>query len=421
MTLDVALVVVGAAVVGLGLFADALKRLWLSLPLVALVAGVLLGPQVLGVLDPDRVGDEYRLLEELARLTLAISLTSTALQFSRADLREVRRLATVLLTVVMAGMWVVTGLGAWLLLDVPFWVGALVGAILTPTDPVVASSLVTGRLAEDNLPRRLRRALQLEAGANDGLALVFVLLPALVISLPGGEVGTWAGEVAKEVGLALGVGAAVGAAAGALLRFSLSRETLEDTSFYAAALGLALLALGATHLLGGSGILAAFVAGLTFSLVIDREHAERIQEAQGGVERVLLVAFFLAFGALLPWSGWVDLGWPGLLFALWAVLLRRAPVAVPALALLPIRLGRRDAAFLGWFGPLGVAAVYYALFVERYGPERYGAIFAAATLAIALSVLVQTLTATPAVRRHGGRSPWTTLRHPLRREVDEAP
>ena len=103
-------------------------------------------------------------------------------------------------------MWVLTSLGAWLVLDLSLWVGLLLGAILTPTDPIVASSLVTGRLAEANLPRWLRHSLQLEAGANDGLALIFVLVPALVLTLPVDDAGAIAGEAVGQVVLALVVG-----------------------------------------------------------------------------------------------------------------------------------------------------------------------------------------------------------------------
>lgn len=420
MSIDAALLVLGAATLGLGLMSDALKRVWLSLPLAALAVGVLLGPEVLGVFDPARIEDDRKLLEQLARLTLAFSLTSTALQFTPSDLRAVRRPATVLLTAVMAAMWFATALGAWLILDVPFWIAVMIGAILTPTDPVVASTMVTGSMAEKNLPRALRRTLQLESGANDGLAVVFVLLPAIVISEPSGEAGAWLATVARELAVAISMGVGIGALAGALFRFSVKREALGQQSCYAASLGLALLALGATHAVGGSGVLASFLAGLTFSFVIG-EQAGGIVESQSGVERVFLVALFLLFGALLPWSEWRGLGWPGIFFALWALVLRRPPAAAAALGALPTGLVRKDVAFLAWFGPLGVAAVYYATFVERYGPSHYGTIFGAATLAIAVSVLVHSISATPAVRRHAGRSPLTTLVHPLRPGSDEAP
>ena len=73
---------------------------------------------------------------------------------------------------------------------------------------------------------------------------------------------------------------------------------------------------------------------------------------------------FIFFGAVLPWDGWMVLGWPGLGFALWALVIRRPAAAVLALA--PTNTPRRGVAFLSWYGPIGVAAIYYVLFVERY-------------------------------------------------------
>lgn len=107
------------------------------------------------------------------------------------DLKASLAPAGLLLTLGMAGMWLMTSLGAWVPLDLPLWVALLLGGVLTPTDPVVAFALVTGKLAESNLPRRMRRTVQLESGANDGLAVVFVLLPALVLTEPGAGSPAW--------------------------------------------------------------------------------------------------------------------------------------------------------------------------------------------------------------------------------------
>ena|SRR5688572_29367250 len=89
-------------------------------------------------------------------------------------------------------MWIVSGLLVYLILGLPFWVAVLIGAIITPTDPVVASSIVAGGVAERNLPSSLRCAISAESGFNDGLALPFVVLPVLVLTEPPGEVlGHW--------------------------------------------------------------------------------------------------------------------------------------------------------------------------------------------------------------------------------------
>lgn len=401
MSFDAILVAVGASVLVVGLTSAVLRRMWLSVPLVALAIGVVLGPEVTGALDPRHEPDAHKLLEELTRVALAVSLVGTALQFTRSDLRSIWRRTASLLTVGMLGMWLLTSAGAWLLLDLPAWAALLVGGILTPTDPVVASSLVTGRMAEDNLPRWLRRTLQGEAGANDGLALVFVLVPALVLGAGENSPGSIAWEAGSQVLLALAVGAALGLAAAKLVDFTEEHNTVGVGFLQTSAIALAALTLGSVHLLGGTGILGAFVAGLVFSLLLERRYAEELERAQDELAHLAIVPVFLLFGVMLPWHEWSALGWTGVAFALWALFLRRPPAGLLALAAAPTQTERRGTLFLSWYGPLGVAALYYALFVERYRLEDYERIFAACTLAIVVSVVVLSITATPGVRAYG--------------------
>jgi NhaP-type Na+/H+ or K+/H+ antiporter len=125
-------------------------------------------------------------------------------------------------------------------------------------------------------------------------------------------------------------------------------------------------------------------------------------ETLSAVSRLGVVAVFGVFGTVLPFDGWLALGVPGLLFAAWVLLLRRPPVCW--LALLPATTGPHSRSFLAWFGPLGVAGIYYLAFAERYHSPAYEQLFAAGSLAICASVLVHTLTSTPAVQRYAHRS-----------------
>lgn len=416
MHVDIALVVVGAAVLMLGLLSQLLKRLFLSIALVSLALGVVLGPEVLGVVDPASPGDARNLLKELARVTLAISLTAIGLQVTLADVKANLRRSGLLLSFGMAGMWASTSLGAWLLLDLPLPVALLLGGVLTPTDPVVASALVTGKLAEVSLPRWLRRTLQLESGANDGLAVVFVLVPALALTASAAGPGGWAADMAREVGIAVAVGLPVGYAGGKGVNLANQWQVVEPAHVPNLGVGLGLLVLGAVHLLGGSGVLASFVAGLVFSLTLQQELATRLERLQDTVEKLLIPPVFVLFGVVLPWSGWAALGWTGPAFAVWVLLLRRPPVVPLALA---SSVDGRSRVFLAWFGPLGAAAIYYSLLVDRYHLPEYPTVFAAATLAVAASIVAHSLTATPAVRLYARRSVAGTLKNPLTANVEE--
>ncbi len=416
MDVDTVVIVVGGTVLVLGLLSQLLKRLFVSIALASLALGVLLGPEVLAVLDPAAADDARHLLKELARITLAISLTAIGLQVTGEDVKANLNPAGRLLTFGMTGMWLMTSLGAWLLLDLPLWVALLLGGVLTPTDPVVASALVTGRLAETNLPRPVRRTVQLESGANDGLAVVFVLVPALVVTEAGAGVSSLAVEMAREVGLALAVALPLGFLAAKGVNAAKRWQAVEPTHVANLGVGLALLALGSVHILGGSGVLSSFVTALVFSLVLEERLATRLEHLQDAVEQLLIPPVFVLFGVLLPWAEWARLGWLGLAFALWVLLARRPPAVALALGR---SVDGRTRCLLSWFGPIGAAAIYYSLLVERYGLDQYRTVFGAATLAVTASIVVHSVTATPGVRLYGRRPPLATLAHPLSDDIEE--
>ena len=420
MQLNVILVVFGVTLLVLGLLSRILKRVMLSAVLLALLAGVVVGPEGLDLIDPSEAGDERKLMEEVARFTLAIALMGAGLHVTRADLRDCIRPCSILLSAGMVGMWLVAGAGAALLLDLPLWAGLLLGAILTPTDPVVASTLVTGSMAEKNLPRRLRRTLQIESGVNDGLAVPLVLLGVYAVSeAPGTGFGDWALEAGQQVAVALAVGIVAGFVAGRATELVVNRTGIEHPNLIGVGISLALATLGGVHLLGGSGILAVFVAALVFSAILEKNVREQVEEVQEALTKFFVLPAFLVFGMILPWESWSDLGLAALPFVAWILFLRRPPVVMPML-----RVGgedRREAAFLGWFGPIGVAAIFYATLADAHALQDGERIFAAATLAICASVLAHSVTATPGVRAFARRRPLATLRAPLAPDVEKAP
>jgi NhaP-type Na+/H+ or K+/H+ antiporter len=399
--LNVALTAVGGLVLVLGLLSALIRRSILSEPLVALLAGVLLGPAALGLLDPASWGSRETILEQAARLTLAISLMGVALRLpKREPLRGWRSLA-VLLGLVMPLMWLASGLLVYLILGVPFLVALLVGAVVTPTDPVVSSTIVTGELAEKNLPDRVRHTLSTESGANDGLAYPFVFLPIILLTRPPEEALLhWLTHTLLwEVGVAVVFGALVGYGAGRLLEWAHGKGVMEQTSFLAYTIALSLAVLGAAKLLGSDGILAVFVAGLAFDAAVsesDRAEEERVQEA---VNRFFILPIFVLLGLTIPWEAWLKLGWAGLFLALAVLILRRLPAVLALKPLLRRVRGTRDVLFLGWFGPVGVAALYYAsLSVGETGVEEAWVV---GSLIICASILVHGMSATPLTKLYG--------------------
>ena len=151
--LYVSLAAVGGLLL-LGLLGGLLKeRTPVSEPLIALIAGVLIGPAALGLLDLADIGDQNLILEEAALVTLGVALVGVALRLPVGYSSGNWRLLIVLLGIVMPLMWLAGGLLVYLIVGVPFWVAVLIGAIVTPTDPVVASSIVAGGSQSETCPQ----------------------------------------------------------------------------------------------------------------------------------------------------------------------------------------------------------------------------------------------------------------------------
>jgi NhaP-type Na+/H+ or K+/H+ antiporter len=416
MRLDQTVLVVGATLLVVVLLSLVLRRLWLSAVLVAMLAGILIGPHGLGLLTGPDLGRHERWLEQAARFSLAFSVVAVALRFNRHSLRLSWRRTARLLGIGMPAMWGASALGAWLLLNVSPWQTVLIGAALAATDPVVASVLISGELALKAVPDEVRQPLELEAASNDSLAIVFVLLPLAILTHHNQPVGHWIVQVVKQLGIGITAGAAIGAATAWVANRIRASAGIETAAAGAVPLALTILALTAIHLLGGAEILGAWCAGLGFASVADRELREQLQRPQQAVEELALVLAFILFGVALPFAGWSSFGWAALGFALWILLLRRPPFIPVALA--GTSADRRGTTFLAWFGPLGAASIYYAAYVLPYHIEHADRVFAAITLAVFASVIAHAITATPAMLRYADRNPTETLRRPHHHDPD---
>lgn len=399
--INLALAVVGALVLLLGLLSRPVDRSWLSSPLLAFLLGVGLGPIGVAALDPVAWGDSRLLLEETARLTLGISLMGIALRLPpRFPLRHWRPIL-VLLAVGMPMMCLVSALLTQWVLGVPLLMALLVGASVCATDPVIASSIVTGGVARENLPAPFRHLLSVESGANDGLAYPLVLLPILLLTLPAGEAWMeWATKVwLWEVAGGLFVGALLGWLAGRALQWSESRGFLDQPSFLALTLALTVFVLGVGSLLGTNSILAVFAAGLAFDQEVggkERSEADKVQEA---VNIFFTLPVFVLFGLVAPWSEWVALGWRGVLLVLLVLLLRRLPVILLLRPWLSPLRGLAMLLLMGWFGPVGVSALFYASLVANLTGSDLA--WVVGSLIVLASLMVHGVSAAPLARLHG--------------------
>lgn len=399
--LDIALAVIGAAVLSFGAFARLLDRWGLPEPLLFLALGVLLGPRVADFLRPSTWGDERTILEQATRLTLAVALMGVALRIPPGFLRRQWRSIALVLVLAMPFMALSSGLLVHLIAGLPLLTALLIGAVISPTDPVVASTIVTGDLAKKKLPDDLKHLLSSESGLNDGLAYLFVFLPILLATRsPSGALSHWLGQVLfREVLFAVALGLLFGLAAGHLLRWAEERELISDPSIHAYTTALALFSLAAAQLLGTDGILAVFLAGIGFDSVVsagERLKEERVVE---GIDRFFTLPSFLLLGLLLPWGDWVAFGWRGPALVVGVLLLRRLPLLLLLTGRVRTLPRLRDTLFLGWFGPLGIAALFYAgLALRQGGPPE---VWTVTSGLVCASVVIHGLTAMPLTRLYG--------------------
>lgn len=398
--LDLVWAVYGAVVLVVGSLARFFKRkLLLTEPMIGIGIGILLGPYVAGVVGP-KVWTPV-VLEQGARLTLGVQLTSTALRLPQKSLRPPGRLPIHLLVLGMPLMWIASGLVFLACLGVGFWNAMLLGAIVTPTDPVLASSILSGRFAEENLPAPVREALSIESGANDGLGYLFVFLPILLLTMPtGGALATWVLRVVLwEVVVGTVLGAALGYGAAKLMQFGDAHDLIDKKSFLVFTVAFSVLALGGVHLLGGDGVLAVFAGAVAFKLVVggrDRVREERVEHA---IDVLTMFPVFIFFGAILPWGAWARLGWPALAIVAGILLFRRLPAVI---AMRPLTgCPWHETLFAGWFGPIGVGALFYAMLVSHHVHDPR--IWPVTSLVVFASTIVHGATSVPLSKLYARR------------------
>lgn len=323
---------------------------------------------------------------ELIELALVLTLFSDGMFVERELLARhwspVARALVIAMPITMA----LLALAAKALFPDLSWAEAfLLGAVLSATDPVVTSAVVTSRL----VPSAVRHTLNLESGLNDGLALPFVLF-FLVLASPGGDAAT---EAAKLVGQAA-VGAVIGFGLGALAgrlhhRLPGGGLTARYEGIYA--IGFALVSFGLADVTWGNGLIAAFVCGIAMAAT-EREVPEGFVEFAENTSAILQVLTFFVFGGLIVATGFHHSVPPLILFVLFALLIAR-PVAV-MISFLRTGLPRAEKLFMAWFGPKGVASMLFALFVLKSQVDNAGLIFDVASIAIIASIVAHGLTDT---------------------------
>ena len=338
-----------------------------------------------GLLDPF---EDAEVIEHLAEFAVIVALFSAGLRLDRPLAWRSWRSAAVLLGLVMPLTIAAVTLFAHNVMGLTLGAAVLLGAVLAPTDPVLAGDLQVGPPGEQDEPEP-KFALTAEAGLNDGLAFPFVFL-GLFIAVEGGT--DW---VAEWV-----LGDVLYAIAALLLPLRDRRLVLPELDGWIP-IAVVLVVYGASELASAYGFLAAFAAGIAFRRYErDHEAHQGVHHGAEVVEKFGELAVILLLGSMVTLSGLAEPGWDGWLLCA-VLLLAIRPLAV-LVAFLGSRLDRGERAFLGWFGVRGIGSLYYVSAALSYGvlqTDDENRVFWTVAVVILVSITVHGITGTPLSRR----------------------
>ena len=417
-------IVAGVLLIGMALAGSALRRAPLTAAMFYLATGAALGPWGAGLLDINAVADAS-LLERVSEIAVIISLFTAGLKL-RLPVSDRRWRAPVFLAAV-AMVLTIAGVAAVgvAFLALPLGAAVLLGAVLAPTDPVLASDV---QVSHEHDAEPVRFSLTGEAGLNDGTAFPFVMLGLGLMGTHGIGAYGWrwlAVDLLWAVAAGLAVGTLCGAGIGKLVIYlrRVHREAVGLDEFLA--LGLIALSYGVALLIHAYGFLAVFAAGLSVRR-IEREHSDVAAPAdveQAGsteeqatdpdaapaymaravlgfneqLERLGELAVVLVIGAML--AG-IEATGPGIWLALSLFVVIRPAATLLALARVP--LSRPQRAFIAWFGVRGIGSIYYLAYALSHGvSETAGQTLADITLVVvATSVVLHGISVTPLMQRY---------------------
>lgn len=386
----IALLTIGIILILYSAVSSPLDRRGITSAMVFVAAGFVVGSSGFKLLD---VPVESTVAERVAELALVFLLFSDSARIDLSSLRHDLRWPSRLLLIGLP-LTIVVGLAiGWLVFPgIGLASAFLLSTMLCSTDAALGQRVVD----DTAVPARVRQALDVESGLNDGLAVPFFLV-ALDISLStlkGGVPSAVISNAASQIGWGIAAGVGAGVLGGALLRFAEQRGWVKDEWRQLLTLSVALSAYAAASGLGGSGFIAAFVGGMTFGHV-SGEHGLRVAYVTEEAGNLLAAVTWIGFGALALGAALPHVTWRVVVYALLSLtVVRMLPVAV---ALMKSGARFQTVAFIGWFGPRGLASVVFALLALERGIPQSQMLLTTVVVTVSLSVVLHGLTSVPFV------------------------
>jgi sodium/hydrogen antiporter len=348
----------------------------------------------------------------LAEVGLVLLLFSDA---SRADLNVLRQAGNLPTRLLSVGMLLTIAVGAGLALlvfpQLSIWEAGILAAILAPTDAGLGQVIV----ASPRVPKRIREALNVEAGLNDGLSVPFLLFFIALAAAAHGYAGSDASLlqfVGEQLGIGVLVGVGVGLVGGALLHLARRRDLIADAFLQFAVVALPILCLLLSERVEASMFIAAFVAGIAVQVMFREVGQHSLEFAENWGQLVNLSVFFL-FGLMVA-RAWPEFDAASLVYAILSLtVVRMLPVAI---ALIGTRLNAATVLFIGWFGPRGLASIVLGLVYLKTAERLPGetTVRLAVTVTVLVSVFAHGLSAAPGIALYARANPPDDAKEPAR-------
>lgn len=384
-----ALGVLAALLFGYGLLARRLERTLVSGPMVFVAAGLIAAWT--DVVDFDRTSREIVFL--VAELALVLVLFSDA---ARIDVRRLRG-NPMPARLLLIGLPLTIGLGTLtallVLTELEVWECGIVAAVLAPTDAALGKAVIS----DARVPARVQNALNVESGLNDGGSVPFLMLFIALAAAEEGRSDGWLWFTIEQIGYGTLIGLAVGGVGGAALRRAVERDWTTPTFEKLGLAALAVIAWFTADVVGGNGFIAAFVGGAAAGVAAGPSTARLLDFAEEEGQALALGVFFIFGVFAAPALG--DTTWAIAAYAVLSLtVIRMLPVA---LALAGLGNEPRTVAFIGWFGPRGLASIILALVVLDEEPALTGlpTIFLTMAVTVLVSIFAHGVSARPLVRR----------------------
>ena len=404
-----AIVYIGACLLGWALIEKRFASTMVTGPMVFLALGLLAGSKGLGIIELGS-GDAGAVIDVVLQVTLALLLFTDAASLHPSSWRKDAALPARLLGI---GLPLTIGVG-WLIATLLFdglgiWEAAIIGAIVAPTDAALGKAVISN----PRVPERIRTGLDVESGLNDGVSLPFILL-FIGFGEDGVDTSAIVATFVEAIGIAVVIGSGVALVAGWLLIRAAAAGWMSPAWHRIAMVAVALIAFAAADQLGGSGFISCFVGGLTFGgLTRSRLATEEVLADDLGSAGVQVS--FLLVGAVLVGPALDAATWQVWVMAVLALTVARmGPVA---LCLIGTGFRPPTVAYLGWFGPRGLATIVFAVLVVNDADlAGTSLIVTVCTITVTLSVYVHGLSAAPGARRYAD---WYQS-HPDQADLNEA-